>query len=46
MKLVIIIGPMNYLANGKQCSQLKEKDKLFEEQEGNFMFEGKNKMGD
>jgi hypothetical protein len=38
---LITIGPTDYLANDEQHSQLKEKDKLFEEQEGNFKFKEK-----
>jgi hypothetical protein len=34
MKLLITIGPTNYLANDDQCSQLKEKDKVSRSKKG------------
>jgi hypothetical protein len=43
MKLLITIGPTNSLANDEQCSQLKDQNKLFKEQEWNFKFMDKNK---
>jgi hypothetical protein len=34
MKLLITIGPIDYLPNDDQCSQLKEKDKVSRSKKG------------